>query len=124
VRAAIAAKKEDEVRVLKKGGTLFVTAVMSRVLALRNGATYLKGATEQRITSAGMRKTLARYAEYARDTYIQGVIDQAAVDKEELATLIRQPEFSDRVMQRVVRQYEKEARATKWLNDALPPVGF
>jgi hypothetical protein len=71
-----------------------------------------------------MRRTLLRYAEYARDTYIQGVIDQAEVDKEELATLIRQPEFCERVIHRVVRQYEKDARATRWLNEALPSVNF
>ena len=65
---------------------------------------------------------LRKYAEYARDTYLQAVIDQSEVDKEELPTLIRQREFYNKVNGRIVRQYEKDARATKWLNEALPRI--
>jgi hypothetical protein len=99
-----------------------VTAVLSKILSLRNGAAYLKGISEERVTGGGMRKVLAKYGEYARDCYVQGVIDQAEVDKDELATLIRQPEFYSRVVHRVVRQYEKDARAAGWLKEALPPI--
>ena len=124
VQAAIGQKEDEEVRILKKGGTLFVTAVLSKILSLRNGATYLKKATEQNITSNAMTKRLYRYAEYARDTYVQAVIDQSELGKAELSTLIRHPEFHKKVMQRVVRQYEKDAHAPKWLKEALPAINL
>ena len=119
---AIARKKEEEVRILKKGGTLFVLAVMSRILSRRNGATYLKGALEGAITSNGMRKRLQKYAEYSRDAYVQAVLDQSEIDKQELPTLIRSREFFERVIGRVERAYDTAARAEKWLGEALPKL--
>lgn len=61
VQEAMSNKKEDEIRILKKGGTLFVLAVVSRILHLRNGATYLKTIDEPRIISKESRK-------HSRDT--------------------------------------------------------
>lgn len=124
VQAAMAKKKDEEVRILKKGGTLFVTAVLSKILSMRNGATYLKNASEQSITSTGTMKKLFKYAQYARDCYIQAVLDQNDVNKGELATHIKNPEFFTKVIERVVRQYEKEARATQYLKEVLPPINF
>lgn len=124
VQAAMAQNKEEEARILKKGGTLFVIAIMSRILSLRNGATFLKAVTQQSICSNAMMKRLQNYAEYARDSYVQAVIDQAQIDRAELATLIRQPEFYKKVEERVARQYEKDARAAKWLKEALPAITF
>lgn len=124
VQAAMAQNKEEEARILKKGGTLFVIAIMSRILSLRNGATFLKAATQQSVCSNAMMKRLQSYAAYARDSYVQAVIDQAEIDRAELATLIRQPEFYKKVEDRVARQYEKAARAAKWLKEALPAITF
>lgn len=122
VQAGIAHKKEgDEVRILRKGGTLFVTAAASRILADRNGATYLTRASEDRILSQGTRTRLRKYADYARDAYVQAVIDQSSLlEKEELATLIRQPAFFDKVLDRIMRAYGQSKLAEKWVREALP----
>jgi hypothetical protein len=124
VSAAMAKKKEEEVRILKKGGTLFVIAVMSKILLLRNGATFLRGAKENNITSKRTQKRLQAYAEYARDTYVQAVLDQSAIEKQELATLIRSPEFYRKVLGRIERSYQTTSRAAKWLAEALPKLNL
>jgi hypothetical protein len=124
VGRAIANKTDEEVRILKKGGTLFVTAVMSRVLSLRNGATYLNGATEEGVCSSTTRRKLRKYADYARDKYVQAVLDQAAIEGLELPTLIRSEEFYKKVIGRIERTYNTDAGARKWLEEALPAVGL
>lgn len=122
VQEAISRGKEDDVRVLKKGGTLFVTAAMGKVLSLRNGGTYMSGATEAAITSKNTNGRLKKYADYSRGAYIQAVLDQEQIEKAELPTLIRSPEFHSKVAERIERSYEKDASASKWLAEALPLV--
>lgn len=123
VKARIAGLNTNEARIVKKGGTLFLLAVMARVLALRNGATYIKGMTEATIASKGGAARLKKYAEYAMDKYVQAVLDQADIEKEELTTLVRSREFFEKVIARIERAYATDARGTKWLNEALPKVG-
>lgn len=124
VQEAMQNKGEAELRILKKGGTLFVLAAMSQIMRLRNGATYDSNCTEAAIRSKAMLSRLRKYAEYARDSYIQAVIDQSEVQAAELATLIRQPEFCRKVIDRVSRQYERDTRAASWLKEALPPLNL
>jgi len=122
VQDAIAKGKSEEVRILKKGGTLFILAVMSRIMSLRNGATYLKGLTEERASSTHAVQRLRRYAEYARNAYVGAVGDLAEVTKEELPTLIRSREFFQKAVERAERTYRKDAMADKWLSEALPKI--
>ncbi len=124
VQEAMVSKKEAELRILKKGGTLFVLATMSKILSLRNGATYLSNCSESAILSKAMLSRLRKYAEYARDAYIQAVMDQSELEEAELATLVRQPDFFKKVVDRIGRQYEKDARASSWLKEALPPINL
>ena len=122
VKNHIAGLNTNEARVAKKGGTLFLLAVMSRVLFLRNGATYLKNLTETTITSKGASDRLTKYAEYAMDKYVQAVLDQADIEKQELPTLVRSRDFYQKVIGRIERGYATEARAPKWLAEALPKI--
>jgi len=122
VQDAIAKGKPEAIRILKKGGTLFVLSVMARVMALRNGATYLKGLTEERAASARSVQRLRKYADYARNVYVAAVADLAEAAKEELPTLIRSREFYEKVVERIGRTYEKDAMAEKWLSEALPKI--
>ena len=123
VKNRIAILNTNEARVVKKGGTLFLLAVMSRILSLRNGATYLKNLSEATITSKGASARLHKYAEYAMDKYVQAVLDQADIEKQELTTLVRSREFYEKVIGRIERAYTTEARAPKWLAEALPKIG-
>jgi hypothetical protein len=93
---------------------------MAKIAALRNGATYLKGMSERQISSVSAKKRLTKYAECALGLYLQGVLDQSVLEKEELPTLIRNPDFYNKVAYRVQRAYEQWARSARWLSDALP----
>jgi hypothetical protein len=124
VQEAMRSKTDPELRILKKGGTLFALAAMSRILSLRNGATYLNICSESAVLSKATSSRLRKYAEYARDLYVQAVMDQSELETAELATLVRQPEFFRKVMDRVGRQYEKDARASSWLKEALPSINL
>jgi len=122
VQSAIGGKKDEEVRILKKGGTLFVLAVMSKIFSFRNGSTFLKSLTEQRITSKTTARQLQKYAEYAVDKYVQAVLDQIEIENEELPTLIRSRDFYTKVIGRIERAYNTDSRASKWISEALPKI--
>jgi len=124
VQKTICSKTENEARILRKGGTLFVLSAMSKILSLRNGATYLNDCKETAIQSRSLGARLRKYAEYARDLYIQAVQDQCQLEGAELATLIRQPDFNRKVMDRIERQYGKDSRAVQWLKEALPKINL
>jgi len=124
VQGAMRKESEEAIRILRKGGTLFILALMSNILSVRNGATYLSKCTEDSILSKGTAIRLKKYAEYAKDAYVQAVLDQSQLEKEELATLIRQSDFHNKVVDRVLRQYKKDARAAQWVKEALPAIIF
>jgi hypothetical protein len=67
---------------------------------------------------------LLKYAEYACSIYVQAVQDQAEIDKQELATLIRQPEFYRKVEERAIRNYDRDVRADRWAKEALPKLNI
>jgi hypothetical protein len=113
-------KGEANARVLKKGGTLFSLAVMAEVLKCRNGATYLSSLKEEVVNSNRLRERLNKYANYAVLAYLSAFHDEAEVQKQELSTLVRQKEFFDKVLQRVVRQIERESLNASWIDGALP----
>jgi hypothetical protein len=54
--------------------------------------------------------------------YVQAVKDQAAIDGQELSTLVRQPEFYERVIKRVEAAHKKDALARDWLKEVLPAL--
>ena len=120
VKNRIASLSTPEARVAKKGGTLFLLAAMAKILALRNGATFLQQLTETTITSRAASERLKKYAEYAMDKYLQAALDQSTVEGQEISTLIRSREFYQKVLARIERAYSTESRAPKWLNEALP----
>ncbi len=124
VSAAVAkgSPEDTEVRILNKGGVLFVLATLARVALLRNGSTYLKSITEERVSSNMARHRLRKYAEYARNSYVQAVCDLSEASKEELSTLVRQREFWDKAIERIARSFQKDSIAKNWVNEALPKL--
>ncbi|BEQ15001.1 hypothetical protein FAK_20670 [Desulfoferula mesophila] len=122
VRETLKKKDQDEVRILKKGGTLFTLATLSKILTLRNGATYMKKLTEETIVSRGARQRFKKYADYAMNRYVDAVLDQSELADDELPTLIRSKEFYDKVIKRIERGYKKDASAKAWLDEALPKL--
>lgn len=124
VSAAVAkgSPEDTEVRILNKGGVLFVLATLAKVALLRNGSTYLKSIAEERVLSNSARQRLKKYAEYARNSYVQAVCDLAEMSKGELSTLVRQREFWEKVIERIGRSFKKESIAKRWLDEALPKL--
>jgi hypothetical protein len=113
---------EDE-RILIKGGSFFVVAVLGEIAKLRNGTTYLKQLSDVQITSKLGRDRVRKYAKYALLAYLRGVKDALENSSDELPTLIRAPQFFERVRDRVKTQYRKEDLAgNSWLTRALPKL--
>jgi hypothetical protein len=113
----------EAAKILKKGGVLFTLAVMSEVIRIRNGTTYILTITEEQADGTRMKDRLRKYAQYSAMKYLEAVNDESSLKPEELATLIRQKEFFDRVLNRIKREYQKDALNSQWLNGALPKLG-
>lgn len=112
----------EDAKILKKGGTLFTLAVMSEILKLRNGATFLTGLSEDQITSQRAKDRMEKYSKYSAALYLAGVRDEQEIQSVELNTLIRQKEFIDKVLARIKRQYDKDALNSEWIKGALPKL--
>ncbi len=114
--------KEDSenARILKKGGALFTLAVLSEIAKLHNGLTYMSRVSEEQINSNKAKERVKKYANYAAMSYLSAVRDEVEIQKDELATLIRQKEFYDKVLDRVKRQYKKDSLNPDWLKGTLP----
>lgn len=110
----------DNARILKKGGALFTLAVLSEIAKARNGTTYMSKITEDHAKSNKSKGRVQKYAKYAAMLYLSAVRDEEEVQKDELATLIRQKEFYDKVLDRVKRQYDKDSLNPEWLKGTLP----
>jgi hypothetical protein len=124
VTKEIAGRAPDdiEVRVLTKGGTLFVLSALARIAQLRNGPTYLKSITEERASSNTALQRLKKYARYALLQYVDAVNTLAENSTDELHTLIRQRDFWSKVAERVERGYKKDAIAKAYIDEALPKL--
>lgn len=114
--------RAETASILKKGGQLFVLAVMGKTVRMRNGASFLNGLSARQVTSTRTREKLEAYAEYSLNSYIGAVQDLAELRVAELPTLLRQPEFFSDVLARVERQYEKDRINRKWMDGALPKL--
>jgi hypothetical protein len=112
----------EDNKILKKGGAFFVLGATSLILELRNGANYLVNLEAKQIQSGRLQQRLARYAEFALNEYLPAARDEAEVQKEELSSLVRSPQFYERVGQRIRRNYRKQALAERWLEEALPSI--
>jgi hypothetical protein len=113
----------DDARVLKKGGTLFVLALTAEVMKARNGVTFLRTIGEEQITSARAEERLRKYVDYAMQLYLAATSDEAEIQRDaELATLIRQREFFDKVRRRAIRNYEKDALNKDYIKGQLPAL--
>ena len=114
---------ETEERILIKGGPIFTMAVLGQVAQLRNGATYLKTLGPDQITSNAARERFTKYAKYAVEAYLSVVSDAIENSQDELATAIRQPEFYEKVRDRVKRKFNSDKLGgEEWLSKALPKL--
>lgn len=113
----------DDARVLKKGGTLFVLALLAEVVRARNGLPFLRTVAEEQITSRKATERITKYGQYALQLYLAAVLDEAEIQQGvELATLIRQRDFFERVRRRALRSYQKDALNHEYIKGQLPTL--
>jgi hypothetical protein len=79
--------------------------------------------SDEQIASKAGRERIKKYAMYALETYLRGVKDALENTGDELPTLIRSPQFFDKVRDRIRSQYRKDALGGEsWLRNALPKL--
>lgn len=113
-------ENSENARILKKGGALFTLAVLSEIAKTRNGITYMSKISEEQTNSNKAKGRVQKYAKYAAMLYLSAVRDEEEIQRDELATLIRQKEFYDKVLNRVKRLYNKDSLNSDWLKGTLP----
>lgn len=125
VREAIvhAAAREDveEVRILKRGGKLFVLAVVGTILKERNGGVYLAKVKRDVASSRATADRLAKYARVAVAWYVQAMKDMLATGAD-LPQVVRSQDQFPKVRDRVLTMWRVQSMSDAWLKDALPKL--
>ena len=121
IQDAVQRSQEDEVRILKRGGKMFVLAVMAFVLAERNGTAYLDRLKRQVAGSSKTRDRLAAYGNVAVVWYVQAVKDLLATGAD-LPQLVRAQESFPRVRDKVLAQWKVQSMSKSWVDEALPKL--
>lgn len=126
VRERIAKARVDEdelaLRILRKGGKIYVMAALGVIAERRNGAGYLGALRPDQITSNHGRRRLRAYATQAAIWYVSFVRPQ--LRNRELATLVRSPEFFLDLVTHLRDQYDSQSASRSWLDEALPRLGL
>lgn len=126
VKAAIVVSQEpDEAQrllVLRRGAKLFTVAVMSVILAERNGATYLNRLTRDAAGSQANRQRLLKYAALSLEWYLQAMEDliEGGAD---LNVLIRNQDTFGKVRRKVLAKWKVQSMDGSWVENALPRIG-
>lgn len=113
--------KDLNLRILKRGGKLFVLAICSIILTERNGAIFTNRLKREVVTSKKTEERLRAYTELALLWYVQEVKDM--MDKEdEIPKLIRNQDFFPRLKEKIITKWKTQSMSRKWVDDALPKI--
>jgi len=118
-----AASREDqeEVRILRRGGKLFVVATMAIILRQRNGGIYLNKLKRDVAGSKATRDRLGKYASASVVWYVQAMKDLLATGAD-LSQVVRSQDFFPRVRDRILSMWKIQSMSEAWLKDALPKL--
>lgn len=119
IKEAAARDEKDEVRILKRGGKMFVLAVMAIILAERNGTAYLARLKRDVAGSNKTRERLLQYAKLAVIWYVQVVKDLLETGAD-LSQLVRTQESFPRIRDKVLAYWKVQSMSKAWVEDALP----
>jgi hypothetical protein len=112
---------QDESRILRQGGKLFVLSVMAIILRERNGATFLPRLKRE---VAGSKATAARldpYAKLATVWYVQaikGFLGGGAI----LSQLVRSQDFYPKLRDQIIANWKVQSMSKTWVEDAMPKL--
>lgn len=121
IREADERGDEDEVRILKRGGRLFVLSAMGLILRERNGGTYLQGLQRDVAVSKRTRERLEKYATVAVVWYVQAMKDMAESGAD-LAQLVKSQDQYPKIESKILASWKVQSLSKSWLDDALPKV--
>ena len=122
VKEAIRTRGPEEAKILKKGGALFVAAIMGRIIRERNGATFESKMSVENVASERCRSRLKKYGLYALTVYLDAVEDVLDREGVELTTILRSPDYFHRIVRQIMRRFERESMGRKWMDEALPKL--
>jgi len=122
ISEANASKDEDTVRILKRGGKLFVLSMMSLIMIERNGATYLGNLKWANVVSRKGRGRLAQYAAVALEWYVQAMKEFVAGGSEVTTVLRSQVDWYPRLRDKVLASWRVQKLAQGWVDAALPKL--
>jgi hypothetical protein len=121
ISEAVSKGADNEVRILRQGGKLFVLAILGIILDKRNGNTFV---TRLKRDVAGSKATSERLKPYAKLSvlwYVQAVkafVDAGAV----LTQLVRSQEFYPKLRDRITENWKVQSMSKAWVDDALPKL--
>jgi hypothetical protein len=104
--------------ILRRGGRMYVLAVMGILLRSRNGATYLSRLSREQVGSGETRRRLVAYAKLATQWYVDAVKDLLETGAE-LPVLLRSQETYGKLRDRVQRYWATYSLSDVWRNTTL-----
>jgi hypothetical protein len=113
---------EEDSRILRKGGSLFVLATLGTILLERNGATFFTKLKQERIESNSTHLKIGKYTSFALKTYVRSCKHLMVAEKMELSTLVRSRDYYKSIRGLVKSDYETFADSESWLSDTLPRI--
>ncbi len=108
------------VRILTRGGKLFVLAVMAILLEARNGSAYLTRIKRDVAGSNNTRRDLATYATLALSYYTE-IMEDRVEEGHDVSLMVRSEESFGRVRSKVRTKWDRESISADWLK-AIPKM--
>jgi AIPR protein len=122
IQEAIEREDQEEVRILKRGGKIFVLASVGVLLAERNGGTFLNRLTREIAGSKRTREKLQSYAEVALVWYVQALRDMVEAGGD-ISQILRSEESWPKIHNRILASWRVQSRSATWVEEALPGIG-
>lgn len=111
----------DDMRILRRGGQLFVLSVMGILLSKRNGTTFLGRISPDVAGSKRTAERLSKYAQLAVLWYVRGM-KSSILAGQDLLVQLRSPETYPKIRQTIVDLWEQESLAVRWRDEVLPMI--
>jgi hypothetical protein len=111
----------ENVKILKRGGKLFVLTTMATILFERNSQNFISNLKREVVSSKNTKERLKAYAELSVQWYIEAVTDMIS-GSENIVQLIRSHDFNKKLKDKIIRKWRVQSISKKWVDDALPKL--
>lgn len=125
VRKMIAESTErddkESLQILKRGGKLFVLAIMAVLLKERNGAPYIGRLKRDVVGSKHMLERLSKYATLSAVWYIETLKDMLEAGSD-LSQIVRSQDNFIKIKDKILTKWRVQSLSKSWLKDAVPKI--